>query len=156
MIDIKVPTVGESISEVTLVKWVKKDGDYVNRDEELCELESEKATFELNAEQAGILHIVAQEGATLKIGDTACSIDESAAEPEGAAQPAPTPASAPKEETPKKEDKPAPSPATVVAKEAPQSDIKATPVAQAIMSDKQVKPAEIKGSGTQGKILKQD
>ena len=59
MIDIKVPTVGESISEVTLVKWLKKDGDYVNRDELLCELESEKATFELNAEQAGTLQIVA-------------------------------------------------------------------------------------------------
>src|SRR5581483_3528204 len=85
MIDIKVPTVGESISEVTLVKWLKKEGDYVNRDEVLCELESEKATFELNAEQAGILHIVAQEGATLNIGDLACSIDETAAKPAGAA-----------------------------------------------------------------------
>ena len=59
MTEIKVPSVGESISEVTLVKWLKKEGDYVNRDEVLCELESEKATFELNAEQAGILHIVA-------------------------------------------------------------------------------------------------
>jgi 2-oxoglutarate dehydrogenase E2 component (dihydrolipoamide succinyltransferase) len=55
MIEIKVPTVGESISEVTLVTWLKKDGDWVERDELLCELESEKATFELNAEQAGIL-----------------------------------------------------------------------------------------------------
>jgi 2-oxoglutarate dehydrogenase E2 component (dihydrolipoamide succinyltransferase) len=85
MIDIKVPTVGESISEVTLVKWLKKDGDYVNRDELLCELESEKATFELNAEQAGTLSIVAQEGATLAIGDIACRIDETAKKPEGAA-----------------------------------------------------------------------
>ena len=84
MIDLKVPTVGESISEVTLVKWLKKEGDYVNRDEVLCELESEKATFELNAEQAGILHIVAAEGATLNIGDLACKIDETAAKPEGA------------------------------------------------------------------------
>lgn len=86
MLDIKVPSVGESITEVTLVKWVKKEGDYVNRDEVLCELESEKATFELNAEQAGVLHIVAQDGATLKIGDIACSIDESAAKPEGASK----------------------------------------------------------------------
>src|SRR5471030_261299 len=100
MIDIKVPTVGESISEVTLVKWVKKEGDYVNRDEVLCEMESEKATFELNAEQAGILHIVAAEGATLKIGDLACSIDETAAKPEGAPQAAP----ATKTESPKKEE----------------------------------------------------
>ena len=55
MIDIKVPTVGESITEVTLVKWIKKDGDYVERDEVIAELESEKATFEVNAEKAGIL-----------------------------------------------------------------------------------------------------
>src|ERR1700710_1992441 len=103
MIDIKVPTVGESINEVTLVKWLKKEGDYVNRDEVLCELESEKATFELNAEQAGVLHIVAQEGATLNIGDTACKIDEAAAKPEGAAQPA-APVAA-KSEPAKKEDK---------------------------------------------------
>ncbi len=151
MIDIKVPTVGESISEVTLVKWLKKEGDYVNRDEVLCELESEKATFELNAEQAGILHIVAQEGATLNIGDLACSIDETAAKLAGAE--APAPAAAPKAEAPKKDDKPA---APAPAKEAPKSDVKATPVAQAIMTDKQVKPAEVKGTGSQGRIMKQD
>jgi 2-oxoglutarate dehydrogenase E2 component (dihydrolipoamide succinyltransferase) len=153
MIDIIVPTVGESISEVTLVKWLKKDGDYVNRDEVLCELESEKATFELNAEQAGILHIVAAEGATVKIGELACKIDETAAKPEDAAQPAPA---APKAEAPKKETKATPAAAPAAPKEALQTDIKATPVAQAIMSDKQVKPAEVKGSGTAGKILKQD
>ncbi len=149
MIEIKVPTVGESITEVTLVKWLKKEGDYVNRDELLCELESEKATFELNAEQAGTLHIVAQEGATINIGDVACTIDETAAKPTAAAQPAAAPA-APKAETPKKETK-APAP-----KAAPQPDAKATPVAQAIMSDKQVKPTEVKGTGTKGRILKQD
>ena len=150
MIDIKVPTVGESISEVTLVKWLKKEGDYVNRDEVLCELESEKATFELNAEQSGTLHIVAQEGATLNIGDLACSIDETAAKPAGADKPAAT-AAAPKAEAPK-QDKPAPATASA----APVSDVKATPVAQAIMSDKQVKPAEVKGSGSKGRIMKHD
>ena len=76
MIDIKVPTVGESISEVTLLKWNKKDGDYVERDEVIAELESEKATFEVNAEQAGVLKTSAQEGDTLKIGDLLASIDE--------------------------------------------------------------------------------
>ncbi len=76
MIEIKVPAVGESISEVTLVKWLKKDGEWVERDEVLCELESEKATFELNAEKAGILHIVAQEDQTLNIGDLACKLDD--------------------------------------------------------------------------------
>src|SRR5688500_17312955 len=85
MIDIKVPTVGESISEVTLLQWLKKDGDYVERDEVIAELESEKATFEVNAEKAGVLKTGAKEGDTLKIGDVLASIDESAAKPEGKA-----------------------------------------------------------------------
>ncbi|RYE19143.1 MAG: dihydrolipoyllysine-residue succinyltransferase, partial [Sphingobacteriales bacterium] len=153
MIDIKVPTVGESISEVTLVKWLKKEGEWVDRDELICELESEKATFELNAEQAGVLHIVAEEGATLNIGDVACRIDEAAAKPEGAA-----PA---KEEAPKKEEKEAPKADKAAApvaesKPAEKSDVKATPVANAIMSDKQVKATDVKGTGSMGRILKQD
>src|SRR5215212_9712063 len=81
MLDIKVPTVGESINEVTLLKWVKNDGDYVNRDEVIAELESEKATFEVNAEKAGVLKRNAQEGDTLKIGDLLATIDDAAAKP---------------------------------------------------------------------------
>src|SRR6187402_2509676 len=84
MIDIKVPTVGESISEVTLLKWTKKEGEYVERDEVIAELESEKATFEVNAEKAGVLKQGAKEGDTLNIGDVLASIDETAAKPEGA------------------------------------------------------------------------
>src|SRR6478752_9813870 len=95
MIDIKVPPVGESISEVTLVKWLKKEGDYVERDEVLCELESEKATFELNAEEAGVLETIAKEGDTLNIGDVACKIDTSAARPAGKAAPAAAPEAKP-------------------------------------------------------------
>lgn len=151
MLDIKVPSVGESITEVTLVKWLKKEGEYVNRDEVLCELESEKATFELNAEQAGVLHIVAQDGATLNIGDIACSIDESAPKPAGVEVPAA------QSEAPKKDAKPAAAaPVAPAEKAAPAADVKATPVAQAIMTDKQVKPTDVKGSGALGKILKTD
>src|ERR1700733_7785658 len=83
MIDIKVPAVGESISEVTLVKWLKQEGQYVERDEVIAELESEKATFEVNAEKAGVLKTIGKEGETLKIGDTVAQIDESATRPEG-------------------------------------------------------------------------
>ncbi len=82
MLEIKVPTVGESISEVTLAKWDKKDGDYVERDEILCELESEKATFELNAEEAGILKTMAKEGDTLAIGAVVATIDTSVVHPQ--------------------------------------------------------------------------
>src|SRR5436189_329579 len=83
MIEIKVPTVGESINEVTLVKWLKNDGDYVERDEVIAELESEKATFEVNAEQAGVLKTVSHEGDTLNIGDVLAKIDDQAARPGG-------------------------------------------------------------------------
>src|SRR5207245_3817401 len=93
MIDIKVPTVGESISEVTLVKWLKKDGDYVERDEVIAELESEKATFEVNAEKAGILKTKATEGDTLNIGNLLAQIDETA-QKQGGATAASTPAPA--------------------------------------------------------------
>ncbi len=77
-LEIKVPSVGESISEVTIASWTKKDGDFVEMDEVLCELESDKATFEVTAEAAGVLHIKAEEGATLDIGALLCEIDDSA------------------------------------------------------------------------------
>jgi 2-oxoglutarate dehydrogenase E2 component (dihydrolipoamide succinyltransferase) len=81
MIDIKVPVVGESISEVTLLKWTKAEGEWVERDEVIAELESEKATFEINAEQAGVLKHGAKEGDTIKIGDVVAHIDEKAEAP---------------------------------------------------------------------------
>src|SRR6478609_4105184 len=90
MTEIKVPTVGESISEVTLLKWLKKEGEYVERDEVIAELESEKATFEVNAEKAGVLKTSASEGDTLKIGDVLATIDESAAKPASNGKPAAT------------------------------------------------------------------
>ncbi|HRP45880.1 MAG TPA: dihydrolipoyllysine-residue succinyltransferase, partial [Ginsengibacter sp.] len=84
-IEIKVPTVGESINEVTLTKWIKNDGDWVERDEVIAELESEKATFEINAEQAGILHTKANIDDTLEIGQIVAEIDDKATKPAGAA-----------------------------------------------------------------------
>jgi len=152
MIDIKVPTIGESISEVTLLKWVKKDGDYVDRDEVIAELESEKATFEVNAEKAGSLKTGAKEGDTLKIGDVLASIDETAAKPEAASKPAEnnngqtTAASAPKQQVK----------APQVQAPAAQADVKATPVASAIIADKKVNPSSVTPSGAGGKILKND
>lgn len=74
-LEIKVPTVGESINEVTLARWLVADGTIVQQDELLCELESEKATFELTAEKGGQLKIMAQEKSVLAIGDTVCVID---------------------------------------------------------------------------------
>jgi 2-oxoglutarate dehydrogenase E2 component (dihydrolipoamide succinyltransferase) len=82
-IQVKVPTVGESISEVTIANWLKKDGDVVKLDEVIAELESDKATFELTAQSAGVLKIVKQAGETVPIGELICEIEPNgqAAEP---------------------------------------------------------------------------
>ncbi len=151
MIDIKVPTVGESINEVTLVKWLKNDGDYVERDEVIAELESEKATFEVNAEKAGVLKTVGKENDTLNIGDVLAQIDETAPKPEGSQKP--EAGSQKSEQAPKKEE-PKQQPNTTVI--APSKDVKATPVASAIIADKKVDPKSIQPSGYNGKILKDD
>lgn len=145
MIDIRIPAVGESISEVTLVKWIRKTGDWVERDEMIAELESEKATFEINAEKAGMLMTIAQEGDTLKIGDVACRIDDAAMRPEQPVVAA----------LPAAEGKPAPAAVSVPASAA-SADVKATPVAAAIMADKKVDPAMVSASGSGGRIMKQD
>jgi 2-oxoglutarate dehydrogenase E2 component (dihydrolipoamide succinyltransferase) len=148
-IEIKVPTVGESINEVTLVKWLKKDGEYANRDEVIAELESEKATFEINAEQAGTIKIIAQEGDTLKIGDLVCSIDTDAAKPETAIGNG-------QEAISKEEAKVVAPTAKVEETTKPQTDVKATPVAAAIIADKKVDVKAVNPSGSNGKIVKQD
>ena len=144
MIDIKVPTVGESISEVTLVKWLKNDGEYVERDEVIAELESEKATFELNAEEAGKLSQKAKEGDTIKIGDVIASIDSDVA--------VGPPTAAPATVTTASADRPAPSKQPTPAS----SEVKASPVAAAIIADKKVETSTITPSGSGGKIMKND
>jgi len=174
MIDIKVPAVGESISEVTLVKWLKKEGQYVERDEVIAELESEKATFEVNAEKAGVLKMIGKEGDTLKIGDVVAQIDETASKPEGAAQPAAAAQSAQSvaQQASSSQAVANGSSTTATATAAPavtkaapaaqgpvtavSNDIKATPVAAAIISDKKIDAGSITPSGTGGKILKHD
>src|SRR6185295_6002470 len=87
---VKVPTVGESIAEVTIANWTKKDGDFVKMDEVIAELESDKATFELTAPQPGVLKITRKQGETAKIGEVICEIEASAQAPAAAAPPAKT------------------------------------------------------------------
>lgn len=147
-LEIKVPTVGESISEVTLAKWIKEDGTYAQRDEIIAELESEKATFEINAEQAGMIKHIAKEGDTLQIGDVVCSIDTDAAAPEVKETPKAEATAKPEE---KKEESAAPS-----TENNSSADVKATPVAKAIIEDKKVDTKQIHPSGSNGRIVKQD
>ena len=147
IIELKVPTVGESISEVTLLKWLKNTGDLVQRDEVLAELESEKATFELNADEAGELKQVAKENDVLKIGDVVATINTDVAVPvEKSAKPESLEV---KTENGKQQTENI-QPAITV------QPPKATPVASAIIADKNVNPSEIKPTGSNGRILKHD
>ena len=179
MIEIKVPAVGESINEVTLLKWVKNDGDYVDRDEVIAELESEKATFEVNAEMAGTLKTIAKENDTLKIGDAIATIDETAVKSapaenqpvqktaEEATAPKENPAPEKAETVPektgsneiKKEVNTTPEipPAiTVLQPETQQQQVKASPVASRIIADKHIDPSSIPATGARGRIMKTD
>ncbi len=146
-IEVKIPALGESISEVVIAKWLKKDGDYVKMDDVLCELETDKATMELNAEQAGILKIIAPEGATLAIGDVVCSLDTSAAAP--AAAPAATPAA----------ETSAPAPAAATTTTATTDSYAAghpSPAAAKILAEKGMEATAVTGTGKDGRITKED
>lgn len=150
-IEIKVPTVGESINEVTLAQWLKEDGDYVEMDETIAELESDKATFELPAERAGILRITAQEGDTLEIGALIGHIEEGGAPADSTAAPtSAAPESAPAasvESTPSGKDPEDPSNYAAGT---------ASPAAAKILREKGIDPASVKGTGKDGRITKQD
>jgi 2-oxoglutarate dehydrogenase E2 component (dihydrolipoamide succinyltransferase) len=172
MIDIKVPTVGESISEVTLLKWTKNDGDYVERDEVIAELESEKATFEVNAEKAGVIKLEnIKEGDSIKIGDKLASIDDKASKPSNgkpAAEKKPEASSQKSEDKKsdekkkskveaKNEEKIEAEPAVILPEGKHETaDVKASPVAAAMIADKKVDLKKITPSGPEGKILKED
>lgn len=150
-LEIKVPAVGESITEVTLAQWLKQDGDYVEMDENIAELESDKATFELPAEKAGILRIIAQEGDTLEIGAVVCAIEDGDAPAGDGADK--------KEEAPaEKAETPAATPAKEEDAENPDSYAAGTasPAAAKILREKGIDASTIKGTGKDGRITKED
>ncbi|MBC7922825.1 MAG: 2-oxoglutarate dehydrogenase complex dihydrolipoyllysine-residue succinyltransferase [Ferruginibacter sp.] len=145
VVEMKVPSVGESVTEVTIASWNKKDGDPVNRDEVLCELESDKATFELPAEASGTLRIVAQQGETLPIGALICRIEVGAAgnepvsPPPAVAQPATQLTAQPTEEN-----------KTSYATGYP------SPAAGKILAEKGIATKQVNGTGVEGRITKTD
>jgi 2-oxoglutarate dehydrogenase E2 component (dihydrolipoamide succinyltransferase) len=145
-LEIKVPTVGESITEVTLSRWIKKDGDAVEMDEAIAELESDKATFELTAEKAGTLKTIAKEGDTLAIGAVVCTI-EGGGVSGGGAPAAVTPAVA---DAVNESPQTAPSKGTTYASGVP------SPAAAKILAEKGVDTASVNGTGVDGRITKGD
>ncbi len=148
IIEMKVPTIGESVTEVTLSQWLIKDGDYVKIDEPICEFESDKATLEFPAEASGKLIHVAAEEDDLEIGALVARIDTSVAAPSGGETSAPAP-----EEMAKA----AVSPSTTAepAKETYASG-HPSPAAAKIMREKGIDPSSVSGSGKDGRITKED
>lgn len=151
IVELKVPSPGESITEVTIARWVKHTGDVVQKDDVLAEIDSDKATLTLNAEESGKIEVLANEGDTVKVGQVVVKIDTSV-KPEVAVVSAPAKAEVKKEE-PKKEV------STVVASTATEkSYANGTPSVSAakIMAENNIKPNQINGTGKDGRITKQD
>jgi 2-oxoglutarate dehydrogenase E2 component (dihydrolipoamide succinyltransferase) len=154
IIEIKVPSPGESITEVVISRWIKKDGEYVEKDEELAEIESDKATLTVNAEESGALKIIAAEGDTVKVGQVVCSIDTSV-QVEKAKVESPKPkvetqaatAPAPKAVTPNPGPK---TPDSTYASGTP------SPAAKKLMDENKVPAAKIVATGKDGRITKGD
>lgn len=153
VLEMKVPSPGESISEVEIATWLVEEGDWVEKDQAIAEVDSDKATLELPAEEAGIITLKAEEGDTVAVGDVVCHIDTDAERPAGAAAPATeaaVPAPAPAPEAPKAEaPKAAPAPA-------PAANVHATPVAKKMMAENGVAAGRVQGTGANGRITKQD
>ena len=145
----KVPSPGESIKEVEIATWLVKDGDYVEKDQAIAEVDSDKATLELPAEASGIITLKAEEGDAVAVGAVVCLIDTGAAKPEGGAAPAKEEAKAveaPKAEAPKA----APVAEKTYATQAP------SPAARKILDEKNIEPSAIVGTGKGGRITKDD
>ena len=142
MLEMKVPSPGESITEVEIATWLVNDGDYVEKDQAIAEVDSDKATLELPAEESGIITLKAEEGDTVEVGQVVCLIDTSAARPEGSAAPSAA----------------APNPEPVAAPSAPAATTYATgtasPAAKKMMAETGASVA--KGTGKDGRITKAD
>lgn len=147
VLEMKVPSPGESITEVEIATWLVQDGDYVEKDQAIAEVDSDKATLELPAEESGIITLKAEEGDAVAVGEVVCLIDTSAAKPEGGE----APAEEKKEEAPKAE-----APKT----EAPKADTYATgtasPAAKKILAEKNIDASQVQGTGKDGRVTKDD
>ena len=147
ILEMKVPSPGESINEVEIAAWLVEDGDYVEKDQAIAEVDSDKATLELPAEVSGIITLKAQEGDAVEVGAVVCLIDTSAEKPEGSE----APKEEKKEEAPKTE---APKAATVETKTYATGS--ASPAAKKILAEKGMDASSISGTGKDGRVTKDD
>ena len=146
ILEMKVPSPGESITEVEIATWLVEDGDYVEKDQPIAEVDSDKATLELPAEESGIITLQAEEGDAVAVGAVVCLIDTAAEKPEGSSA---TPPSTSVNEAPK---------ATPVKEEVTSTYATGTasPAAKKILAEKNIEASTIKGTGKAGRITKED
>jgi 2-oxoglutarate dehydrogenase E2 component (dihydrolipoamide succinyltransferase) len=158
ILEMKVPSPGESITEVEIASWLVADGDYVEKDQPIAEVDSDKATLELPAEESGIITLKAEEGEVVLVGQVVCLIDRSAAKPTNDA-----PAKTENSEAPQAEKKIVEKPA-IVQESKKEEKSSATsyatgtpsPAAKKILEEKGVDPSQVSGSGREGRITKHD
>ena len=148
ILEMKVPSPGESITEVEIAEWLVQDGDYVEKDQAIAEVDSDKATLELPAEASGKITLKAEEGDAVAVGAVVCLIDTSAAKPEGGDAPAKVEK---KEESPKKEE-----PKQVVSESKTYASGTASPAAKKVLAEKGIVASAVSGTGKDGRITKED
>ncbi|ALU73991.1 2-oxoglutarate dehydrogenase [Tenacibaculum dicentrarchi] len=146
ILEMKVPSPGESITEVEIATWLVEDGDYVEKDQPIAEVDSDKATLELPAEESGIITLKAEEGDAVEVGAVVCLIDMSAAKPAGGSSTEVKTAEAPKAAAPKVE---APKAATYATGTA-------SPAAKKVLAEKGIPAGSVKGTGKDGRVTKED
>ena len=147
VLEMKVPSPGESITEVEIATWLVEDGDYVEKDQPIAEVDSDKATLELPAEESGIITLKAEEGDAVAVGAVVCLIDMDASKPEGSSSESPK-----KEETkeePKKVEEQKEDKTTYASGTA-------SPAAKKVLAEKCINPSDVKGTGKDGRVTKQD
>ena len=150
VLEMKVPSPGESITEVEIADWLVEDGDYVEKDQAIAEVDSDKATLELPAEASGVITLKAEVGDAVAVGEVVCLIDTSAEKPEGSSD------SSEKKEEPKKEEPKKEAPKKEEPKKETYASGTPSPAAKKILDEKGVDPSSVSGSGRDGRITKDD
>lgn len=153
ILEMKVPSPGESITEVEIAEWLVSDGDYVEKDQAIAEVDSDKATLELPAEESGVITLKAEVGDAVAVGAVVCLIDTSASKPEGAPK---EKKEGTVEEAKPEEKKAAEKPVAEKSEKISYATGTASPAAKKILSEKEVDPTTIKGTGKDGRVTKED
>ena len=156
MLEMKVPSPGESITEVEIARWLVKTGDYVTKDQAVAEVDSDKATLELPAEASGVITLKAEEGEAVKVGQVVCLIDTKAKAPAGASSAGTSPSQPVKQEAPVAPKPTAPAPSTAPITPASSAKQVPSPAARKILAEREIPASAVVGTGKGGRITKED